>query len=259
MYNLNMQQGVQNLLNSNVQSKIISKESGVNESVISKLRNGSQQINETKHGYINNIYKCYVNHKKEIEAQIGVPDYILSEKLPISVRKFLDELSFSVAAIQQQKSSRINKVYVYDEYNLNDEGSSKEKISYIVVSEIIPINRNGDVYPYHISITNTVSDRKNIKEIKNLKISFNKEELEIVLKRYKHLGAKIKIVKTEKGGLTIKVSPSKEDIVIQGIESNYFDIQYQDNYSLHVIQKSNNRTGNEIRGTENIEIQGSDS
>lgn len=259
MYNLNMQQGVQNLLNSNVQSKIISKESGVNESVISKLRNGSQQINETKHGYINNIYKCYVNHKKEIEAQIGVPDYILSEKLPISVRKFLDELSFSVAAIQQQKSARINKVYVYDEYNLNDEGSSKEKISYIVVSEIIPINRNGDVYPYHISIKNTVSDRKNIKEIKNLKISFNKEELEIVLKRYKHLGAKIKIVKTEKGGLTIKVSPSKEDIDIQGIESDYFDIQYQDNYGLNVIQKSNNRTGNEIRGTENIEIQGSDS
>ncbi|PTE82291.1 hypothetical protein BUY85_00710 [Staphylococcus equorum] len=258
MYNLNMQQGVQNLLNSNVQSKIISKESGVNESVISKLRNGSQQINETKHGYINNIYNCYVNHKKEIEAQIGVPDYILSEKLPISVRKFLDELSFSVAAIQQQKSARINKVYVYDEYNLNDEGSSKEKISYIVVSEIIPINRNGDVYPYHISIKNTVSDRKNIKEIKNLKISFNKEELEIVLKRYKHLGAKIKIVKTEKGGLTIKVSPSKEDIDIQGIESDYFDIQYQDNYGLNVIQKSNNGTDNEIRETENIEIQGSD-
>lgn len=238
MYNLNMQNHVQKLLDSNIQSKTISKEVGINESIISKLRNGSQQINETKHGYIDRLYNCYLNHKKEIEAQQGVDDHILSVKLPASVRKFLDELSYSVAVLQHQKTSRINKVYVYDEYDLDDSGNSKDKSSYIVIDETIPLNKSGEIYPYHISIKNKIEDRTNVESIEDLKIIFNKEELVVTLKKHKYEGAKIKTVKTSNGSLTIQIMPLRDSIEIRGIESDYFEIQYQNENGQTASHKS---------------------
>ena len=101
------------------------------------------------------------------------------------------------------------------------------------------MNKNGEIYPYHISINNKIEDRTNVESIKELRVVFNKEELEVALKKHKYEGAKIKTVKTNNGSLTIQIMPLRDSLEIRGIESDYFEIQYQNENGQSVNHKSN--------------------
>lgn len=226
MDNKTMKFGVQSLLESNIQSKLISKETGINESIISKLRNQSQAIDETKHRHIRYLYDFYLKHVDEIEAQKGVPNYIIAQKLPKNVQIFLDNLAYNVALIQKQQHSRISKLFVYDEYAIDNNGNATDRTSYVEVNETVPVNKNGEIYPYHIAVKNVIENRDSVKDIKGLKINFNKEKLEIALKKYKSEYAKIKVYKTDSNGLSLKVTTAKE--VIYGVESEYFEIEFNE-------------------------------
>lgn len=222
-----IKESIQNLLDSDILTSEISEATRVNRSTISKLRSKAQDIDDTNFASIRRLYDFYLRNKKEVEAKKGVPDYVLSQKLPNRVQKFLEELAFGVNLIHQQETSRINKVYIYDEYTIDEVGNSKDKSSYIEINETIPISKHGEVYPYHIAIKNEIESRQSIDEIMDLKIVFNKEELEIALKKYKSNGAKIKTYKTSDGGMSLKVNSGMDNTEIYGIESEYFDIQYQ--------------------------------
>lgn len=247
-----IKESVQNLLDSDISSSVISNVTQVNISTLSKLRSKSQEIDDTNFASIRKLYDFYLVNEKVIEAQKGVPNYILSQKIPSRVERFIDELASGVELIHEQEVSRINKVYVYDEYTIDEFGNSNEKSSYIEIKETIPISKNGDVYPYHIAIKNEIKSRKYIESIKGLKIVFNREKLEITLKKYKSKGGKIKTYKTDEGGISIKVTSPVDNTEIYGIESEYFEIQYQeienkqDLKDLYVGSEFNSNQGSDL-------------
>lgn len=228
MKSADIKECVQNLLDADIQASDINKETGINYATISKLRSKAQNIDDTNFITIRRLFDFYLRKQKEIEARKGIPDYILSEKLPNRVNRFLEELAIGVNLIHKQETSRINKVYIYDEFILDDKGNSKEKKSYIEVNETIPVSKNNDVYSYNVAVKNKINKRKSVDAIRGLRIVFNKEKLEITLKKYKYEGAKIRTYKTRDGGISLKITFPYDDKEIYGIESEYFEIQYQD-------------------------------
>src|SRR5699024_10420227 len=127
----NMKEVIQNLLDSNISAYRIGKEAGVQDSLVKKLRNGEQQVGDTKFNNLEKLYKYSLEHSKEI-FNIDSEDDI---KLPKNVLSFIDDLKTSVSYINSRKSKAIENVYVYDKFQLNEKGDSDSKISYIEIQE----------------------------------------------------------------------------------------------------------------------------
>ncbi|MFG0934764.1 hypothetical protein ACF91D_29335 [Staphylococcus sp. 231237_7MaSpsaltlick] len=228
MYSVYIKNGVQSLLNSNISATTISEQSNVNLSIVKKLKSNLQTIENTSFDSISKLYDYYLDNQKEIEAQKEVHPVILSQKLPNSVIKFLDEITYSVNQVNFEAVSRVSEVYVYDKYTIDNKGNSKSKKSYIKIDESIPIKKNGVIYNYQISIENEIDSKDKIRGIKDLKIIFDRELLEIELKKHKMSGSKIKVHNTKDGSTGIRVVSHGDNKEIFNIESSYFNIDFKE-------------------------------
>lgn len=228
MYSLYMKNGVKSLLNSNISATKISEQTNVNLSIVKKLKSNLQTIENTNFDSISKLYDYYLDNQKEIEAQKEVHPAILNQKIPNSVIKFLDEITYSVNQVNFESVSRVSEVYVYDKYTIDNKGDSKSKKSYIKIDESIPVKKNGVVYNYQISIENEIDTKDKIRGIKDLKIIFDRELLEIELKKHKMSGSKIKVHNSKDGSTGIRVVSHGDNKEIYNIESNYFNIDFKE-------------------------------
>lgn len=219
---------IQSLLNSDISSTKISEESGANLSIVKKLKSNLQTIENTSFETISKLYDYYLDNHKIIDAQQEVDPKILSQKLPKNIIYFLDELTDRINIINFKKASRVNNVYIYDKYTLDNEGNSKTKESYIKVDESIPISKNNEVYQYQITIVNKIDSRDKFSSINNLTIEFNREVLEIDLKKHKLSGSKIKLNNSKNGNVGIRVISNLDNTDIYNFESNYFHINFKE-------------------------------
>lgn len=228
MYSLYMKNGVKSLLNSNISATKVSEQTNVNLSIVKKLKSNLQTIENTNFDSISKLYDYYLDNQKEIEAQKEVHPAILNQKIPNSVIKFLDEITYSVNQVNFESVSRVSEVYVYDKYTIDNKGDSKSKKSYIKIDESIPVKKNGVVYNYQISIENEIDTKDKIRGIKDLKIIFDRELLEIELKKHKMSGSKIKVHNSKDGSTGIRVVSHGDNKEIYNIESNYFNIDFKE-------------------------------
>jgi len=251
----NMKEVIQNLLDSNISAYRIGKEAGVQDSLVKKLRNGEQQVGDTKFNNLEKLYKYSLEHSKEI-FNIDSEDDI---KLPKNVLSFIDDLKTSVSYINSRKSKAIENVYVYDKFQLNEKGDSDSKISYIEIQEDIPIplknktNKSGqitphneDYIPYSISISSKINSRHEVNAIRGLRITFDSESLINDLKSLiKNGGNKVKVktptMFSNYKSKTLYVYNQRENTEFWGFESDYFDIQYkreiqEGNFPLNMIK-----------------------
>lgn len=233
MYSVYIKNGVESLLNSNISSTTVSEQTNVNLSVVKKLKSNSQTIENTSFDAISKLYDYYLDNQKEIEAQKEVHPAILNQKLPNSVIKFLDEITYSVNQINFESVSRVSEVYVYDKYTIDNKGNSKSKKSYIKIDESIPVKKGGVVYNYQISIENEIDSKDKIRGIKDLRIIFDRELLEIELKKHKMSGSKIKVHNSKDGSTGIRVVSHVNNKDIYNIESSYFNIDFREG-EIHV-------------------------
>lgn len=228
MYSNNIKDGVQALLDSNISTTVISDESNVNISVVKKLKSKLQSIDTTNFYSISKLYDYYLDNQQQIEIQKEVDSEVLNQKLPNKITQFINELNDSIYNINCNSISRISEVFVYDKYKLDHEGNSKDKHSFMKVEESIPITKDGIVYNYHISIENEIDCNHNLNAIENLKIVFNKDLLEIDLKKQQLLGSKIKITNPKSGNSGIRVISNINNTDIYNFESNYFKIKFKE-------------------------------
>lgn len=228
MYSVYMKNGVQSLLNSNISATTVSEQANVNLSIVKKLKSNLQTIENTSFDAISKLYDYYLDNQKEIEAQKEVHPAILNQKLPNSVIKFLDEITYSVNQVNFDSVSRVSEVYVYDKYTIDNKGNSKSKKSYIKIDESIPVKKSGVVYNYQISIENEIDSKDKIRGIKDLKIIFDRELLEIELKKHKMSGSKIKVHNSKDGSTGIRVVSHGDNKEIYNIESSYFNIDFKE-------------------------------
>lgn len=228
MYSVYIKNGVESLLNSNISSTTVSEKTNVNLSVVKKLKSNVQTIENTNFDSISKLYDYYLDNQKEIEAQKEVHPAILNQKLPNSVIKFLDEITNSVNQVNFESISRVSEVYVYDKYTIDNKGNSKSKKSYIKIDESIPVKKSGVVYNYQISIENEIDSKDKIRGIKDLKIIFDRELLEIELKKHKMSGSKIKVHNSKDGSTGIRVVSHGDNKEIYNIESSYFNIDFKE-------------------------------
>ncbi|RIM89008.1 hypothetical protein BU107_04600 [Staphylococcus xylosus] len=228
MYSVYIKNGVQSLLNSNISATTISEKTNVNLSIVKKLKSNLQTIENTSFDSISKLYDYYLDNQKEIEAQKEVHPVILNQKLPNSVIKFLDEITYSVNQVNFESVSRVSEVYVYDKYTIDNKGNSKSKKSYIKIDESIPVKKSGVVYNYQISIENAIDSKDKIRGIKDLKIIFDRELLEIELKKHKMSGSKIKVHNSKDGSTGIRVVSHGNNKEIYNIESSYFNIDFKE-------------------------------
>lgn len=228
MYSVYIKNGVQSLLNSNISATTVSEQANVNLSIVKKLKSNLQTIENTSFDSISKLYDYYLDNQKEIEAQKEVHPAILNQKLPNSVIKFLDEITHSINQVNFESVSRVSEVYVYDKYTIDNKGNSKSKKSYIKIDESIPVKKSGVVYNYQISIENEIDSKDKIRGIKDLKIIFDRELLEIELKKYKMSGSKIKVHNSKDGSTGIRVVSHGDNKEVYNIESNYFNIDFKE-------------------------------
>lgn len=228
MYSLYIKNGVRSLLNSNISATKISEQTKVNLSIVKKLKSNLQTIENTNFDSISKLYDYYLDNQKEIEAQKEVPIAVLNQKLPNSVIKFLDEITYSVNQVNFESVSRVSEVYIYDKYTIDNKGNSKSKKSYIKIDESIPVEKGGVVYNYQISIENEIDSKDKIRGIKDLRIIFDRELLEIELKKHKMSGSKIKVHNSKDGSTGIRVVSHVDNKEIYNIESNYFNIDFKE-------------------------------
>lgn len=228
MYSIHIKNSVQALLDSNISATIISNKSNVNLSVVKKLKSNLQSIDSTNFDSISKLYDYYLDNQKLIDIQKEVDPKILNQKLPNKVIQFLNELSYRVDNINYNSVSRISEVFIYDKYMLDHEGNSKDKSSYMKVDESIPITKDGIVYNYQISINNEIDCNHNFNTIENLKIVFNRELLEVELKKQQLLGSKIKLNNPKSGNSGIRVVSTVDSTDIYNFESNYFGLSFKE-------------------------------
>lgn len=228
MYSTQIKDSVQALLDSNISATIISDKSNVNVSVVKKLKSNLQSIDNTNFDSISKLYNYYLDNQQLIDIQKEVDPKILNQKLPNKIIQFLNELSDSVDNINYNSVSRISEVFIYDKYTLDHEGNSKDKSSFMKVDESIPITKDGVVYNYQISINNEIDCNHNFSSIENLKIVFNRELLEVELKKQQLLGSKIKLNNPKNGNSGIRVVSTVDNTDIYNFESNYFSLNFKE-------------------------------
>lgn len=224
-----MKKYIQKLLDSEISAYKIGKEAGVQDSLVKKLRNGDQKIEDTKFGNLEKLFNYAVKHSKEIEQPKS------ETKIPKSVYKFVENLAFSLAYVYEEKKKVIDTVLVYDKYFLDENGNSEYKKSYIEVDDTISLpskewNDYNSWIPYNINVKNQISDSKDIDQINDLKIIFDSEQLLNDLREEVIKGSTVKV----RGSLfhrdsrvkTICVQDKTNNQAIFGYETNYFKIQY---------------------------------
>lgn len=242
--NLTMKEIIQKLLDSELSAYKIGKSAGVQDSLVKKLRNGDQEIGATKYENLEKMAD-FAKRSGILLQDIHDPNEV-DVKLHKSVMTFIEDIKSSLAYINSANKKSIDKVYVYDEYHLNEHGDSVYKTSYIEIDNniLVPISSKGlgsdEWIPYNINIRNEIQNTNHINDIKQLRLTFNSEQLINDLVSEEKKGNRVKMngsmLWRNNKTRTISVYDVRNNTEILGYESSYFDIRYK-------VEKNNEERG----------------
>lgn len=217
---------VNSLLQSDIQTSKISKETGISKGYITNLRNGNRDIAKASYEVVAKLYHYFLKKKDYLEANKDVDENVLKTKIPKDIQQFISSLKNSLDNINDPNTNKGIKEIVFKKiFNVDISKQSNEHIKpYWQVDEPIPLEFKHDIFAYQLTILSPVETNISInKEIENFEITFNYNELELMLKELIHKGAKVKLIKPSSHGTGIYVDTIQNEIF--KYESTFIDIK----------------------------------
>lgn len=201
MTNLSMIESVNALLQSNITTITISKETGISKGHINNLRNGTKEIVKSSFDTVDKLYQYYLEKKDYLEASKNLDKAILDTKLPKDIQLFITSLNDTINSINEPSGSiKIEKLNIKRVFEMSNEKKSDKAFSYIYVDQLIPFQLKNEVISYELNFTSSIDKNKRFAEkINDFKINFAQSEFELMLKQLIYKGAKVKLIKSNFG------------------------------------------------------------
>ncbi len=198
MENCDVIGSVNTLLQSDVQTSKISKETGISKGYITNLRNGNRNIAKASYEVVEKLFQYYLEKREYIEAGKDIDENILKTKIPKDIQQFISSLKESIDSIDDTNTSDvIDEVTFKKTFNINrlkQPNNSNEP--YWQIDKVIPLKYKFDIFAYQLMISTPINYNININdEIETFEIIFNYNELELMLKQLIHKGANVKLIK----------------------------------------------------------------
>lgn len=239
------------LLKSDISAYRISKDTGVSESVVKKLRNQNQQLEDTKYETVNKLYTYALQNQAKIRE-----DDLKDIKLPKTVHTFIEQIASRIESINHKGA--VKNVYVFDKYHMDDNGNSENKNTFIEINETmsLPLQYNyNDEVPYQVNIKKEINSKNNIDSIRGMKLLFKKDELIRDLKIHIKNGSKVKMKASDNKFSLIRNNTPNKGIYINDIfnnsevynyEASYFDFTFNNqidtgNFPITLIKNEQTR------------------
>lgn len=214
------------LLKSDISAYRISKDTGVSESVVKKLRNRNQKLEDTKYETVNKLYTYALQNQAKIRE-----DDLKDIKLPKTVHTFIEQIASRIESINHKGA--VKNVYVFDKYHMDDNGNSENKNTFIEINETmgLPIQYNyNDEVPYQVHIKKEINSKNDIDSIKGMKLLFNKYELIKDLKIHIKNGSKVKMKASDNKFPLMWNNTANKGIYINDIFNNSEVYNYEASY-----------------------------
>ncbi len=231
MENCDVIGSVNTLLQSDIQTSKISKETGISKGYITNLRNGNRNIAKASYEVVEKLFQYYLEKREYIEAGKDIDENILKIKIPKDIQQFISSLKESIDSINNPNNNiGINEIVFKQIFYMNKSKQSNNFIKpYWQVDETIPLNFKHDIFAYRLTILTPIESNINISninindEIENFEIVFNYNELELMLKQLIHKGAKVKLIKPSGHGAGVYIDTTQDEIF--KYETSFIDIK----------------------------------
>lgn len=222
------------LLKSDIESNKIAKETGISIATISKLRNGNKDISKSSFETVNKLYEYYLQRKNYFMMSEKIEKDISDIKLPKDIKNFISELRKVIDAINDYTSPlSVHELSIIKTFTMSRDKKSTNLKQTIQIEELIPVQIKRRTFAYNLKIVNDFEDKElPFESIKDYKINFLYNELEIALKRRISNGDKVMLVKSNLD----EFGDSKTGIYVTGSNGGY-------NYELNFIKIFTYREG----------------
>ncbi|WP_341775928.1 hypothetical protein [Staphylococcus hyicus] len=225
----NMIDCVKTLLNSDIQSNLIVKATGINKATLSNLRRGNNDISKASFETVNKLYKFYLEKEEYLNKAKDVEADIININIPKDIHAFILNLKKSIDEINEpNKSLCINEILIEKKFTLSKDKKSVKLISLIKIDELIPVQIKRNTFAYNLKIIRDYIDNSvPIENILNYQIMFDYNDLEIALKRMIHNGNKVTLIKSNLDEL----GNSRTGLFVNNVGYN-FEYNFMD---IHII------------------------
>lgn len=198
MAEIDMLKAINTLLKSDIESNLIAKETGISIATISKLRSGNKDVSKSSFETVNKLYQYYLERKNYFDMSKEIEKHILDIKLPKDIQSFISELKKVIDAINDDTNPlSVNEISIIKKFTMSRDKKSTNLMQTIQIEELIPIQIKRKTFAYNLNIINDFEDKGlQFNSIKNLKIDFLYNELEIALKRHVNNGDKLMLIKS---------------------------------------------------------------
>lgn len=198
MAEIDMLKAINTLLKSDIESNLIAKETGISIATISKLRSGNKDVSKSSFETVNKLYLYYLERKNYFDMSEQIEKHILDIKLPKEIQSFISELKKVIDAINDDTNPlSVHEISIIKKFTMSRDKKSTNLMQTIQIEELIPIQIKRKTFAYNLNIINDFEDKGlQSKSIKNLKIDFLYNELEIALKRHVNNGDKLTLIKS---------------------------------------------------------------
>ncbi|HHX0046016.1 TPA: hypothetical protein ACU3MR_002534 [Staphylococcus aureus] len=198
MTEIDMLKAINTLFNSDIESNLIAKETGISIATISKLRSGNKDVSKSSFETVNKLYLYYLERKNYFDMSEQIEKHILDIKLPKEIQSFISELKKVIDAINDDTNPlSVHEISIIKKFTMSRDKKSTNLMQTIQIEELIPIQIKRKTFAYNLNIINDFEDKGlQFNSIKNLKIDFLYNELEIALKRHVNNGDKLMLIKS---------------------------------------------------------------
>lgn len=228
MENCDVIGSVNTLLQSDVQTSKISKETGISKGYITNLRNGNRNIAKASYEVVEKLFQYYLEKREYIEAGKDIDENILKAKIPKDIQQFISSLKESIDSINDTNTSDvIGEITFKKTFNISGlKQANDSNKAYWLIDKVIPLKYKYDVFAYQLMISTPIDYNININDgIENFEIVFDYNELELMLKQLIHKGAKVKLIKPSSHGTGIHVDTGESETF--KYEAMFIDIRVE--------------------------------
>lgn len=226
MENCDVIGSVNTLLQSDVQTSKISKETGISKGYITNLRNGNRNIAKASYEVVEKLFQYYLEKREYIEAGKDIDENILKTRIPKDIQQFISSLKKSIDSINDTNTNDvIDEVTLKKTFNMSRlKQTNNDNNSFWHIDKVIPLKFKHDMFAYQLIFSSPVEYNININdEVESFEIVFNENELELMLKQLINKGAKVKLIKPSSHATGIYIDTMQDEIF--KYESAFIDIK----------------------------------
>ncbi|MBU0439344.1 hypothetical protein [Staphylococcus succinus] len=231
MLHENIKQYIEVVINSGISFKKIAKETEITVDILKNIKSNCKNIESIQYADLIKILKFYENHKEELELYKNIPEEIKLQQIPEKVKKYIFGID---QAFNHDQIIRPSEISLCEKYNVNDEGNLLNEDKFLEANVFKTLTIEDNFHSLDLKVKSPLPINKSLSDIKNVKIIFKKEELELTIKKYIQKGYRIRlldmdIMKDFESNGIVAYSPNNlmEKLLKPQLELDYFSIVYQ--------------------------------